>query len=92
MVGVRLDGMDVRDLDNSQESHQDEADDRRRHEHAWPGEEGLVPSWLGSTQGCAPFLKNTVNLMQDEVWGLRECRHGRDLSDAGHPPVGHSLV
>ena len=50
VVGVGLEGVGVRDLDDGQQGQQDEAKGRRRHDHTGPGEEGFAPGWLESTQ------------------------------------------
>lgn len=57
VVGVRLERMDVRDLNDGEEGQQDEAQDRGRNDHAWPGEEGLASSWLEPTQFALPRLR-----------------------------------
>lgn len=50
VVGIGLQRVDVRDLDDRDQGQQDEAQRRRRHEHIGPGEEGLASSWLEPTQ------------------------------------------
>ena len=55
VVGVRLEGVAVRDLNDGQQGQQDEAKGRRRHDYIWPGEEGFAPIWLESGQKYAPY-------------------------------------
>jgi hypothetical protein len=47
VVGVGFKRVSVRNLHDGQQSQQDEAQDRRRHDHAglgkWSGEKGLAP-------------------------------------------------
>lgn len=49
MVGVGLEGVGMGYLDDREEGQQDETQDRRRHEHMGPSEEGLTSSWLKPT-------------------------------------------
>jgi hypothetical protein len=57
VVGVGLERMGVGYLDDGEEGQQDEAQNRRRHEYFWSGEEGLASSWLEPAQSVLRRLR-----------------------------------
>jgi hypothetical protein len=72
VVGIVLDGMDVRYLDYGEQRQQDKAHHGRDRPRNRPGAKSSAEMSLESCQETIPYLKNTHNWMRREFAGLRD--------------------